>query len=144
MALQQDELFTSSSQTFQSNWSPDDVIVGKFGDAPAAYTAGQLELAVGTAVAYNTSTNEWQVYQHDGSNGTDVVRGFVFPEAITTNANTGDEVLGQIMLRGTVDYNQLVTDFSAVVGYAEADLQAEMQANGRDKGLIVRNLINIR
>ena len=145
MALQQDELFSQSTQTFQSNWDADSVIVGKFGDAPAGFAAGELVLAVGTAVAYNTANDEWVVYNDGGSNGENVVSGFVYPDAITLNANTGDEVLGQIMLTGSVDYDVLVTDHDGDgAGYTEANLQAELRANARAKGLIIRNLTNIR
>lgn len=106
---------------------------------PKEFAQGLLVLAKGTAVTYNTSTGKWQVFDADGMNGTNLVKGFVWPDDITLDAD--EEVLGQVMLTGRVH----IADIPLVSGqYNLAELSANLQANARGIGIIVEGLAQVR
>jgi len=70
--------------------------------------------------------------------GTDVIQGFVWPDAITLAA--ANEVLGNVMLRGTVHY----ADIPCPSGETTTSLKAALRNGPRDKGLIVQGLDQVR
>lgn len=149
MALDARELFSSSTQTFRSNWNATHVIVGEFlASLDSGAPVADLTLPVGTALAHNGTG--WVLFDGGdevGNGSAAKVDGFVFPDPVTINANGGDTVLGQIFLTGEVDYRELNVDHMSGTdryGYTEAELKAELQANARGKGIIVKKLADIR
>ena len=135
MALNQRELFSTTTQGNHPNVEPEQMTVGKFGNVAGAPVLEPL-----TALAWNTSTNEWVVFDEDGANGTDSVRAFVYPEAVQLHAT--DEVQGQILLVGRVDWNDVVKTVAG--SYDETLLTADLVANARNRGLYIMNLPEVR
>jgi len=66
--------------------------------------AATVELVAGTPVAFNTSTNLWVPWVQGGSNGIDIISGIVWPDSITILATGGGEVIGSVMRRGEIHY----------------------------------------
>lgn len=135
MARVQRELFSTTEQGNHPNVEAYEMQAGIFDGVTGGPT-----LEVLTPLAFNTSVNQWVVFDADGTNGTDTVRGFVYPEPVTLDAT--DEVQGQILTSGRVDWNDVV---KAVAGsYNEAELTAELQANAHGRGLFIKNLGGVR
>lgn len=110
--------------------------------------ASTLELPVGTPVAYNTSTNKWVPWVNaaqPGTNGTSTVQGFVYPDPVTIEATGGDDVLGQVMLRGSVHYDDVVEVLTGL-GYTTftTNLTAALVVGPRSLGLTIEGLANVR
>lgn len=103
---------------------------------PKSFASGSLTLAVGTPVAFNTSTNLWSIFQSGGSNGTGTIQGFVWPDAIVLDAS--NEVLGQVMLGGRIHLD----DIPIVTGYTLAQLKTAIIASLlRSKQIIIEGMI---
>ena len=108
---------------------------------PKTFASGTGTLAAGTAVTYNTSTNLWQIFDDDGSNGTNALKGFVWPNAIELNASA--EVVGNVMLRGEVHVDDIpIVDVA--VGYDLAGLQGVLRSGARELGIKVQGLDQVR
>jgi hypothetical protein len=105
---------------------------------PKTFAAGTGTLAVLTPVAFNTSTNLWAVWDAGGSNGLNVIRGFVWADDITLSA-TG-EVIGNVLMEGTINYSDIVLP----TGELEADLKAALRSGPRDLGILIQNLSEVR
>lgn len=72
------------------------------------------------------------------SNGADVIRGFLHPDALTLAA--AEEVLGQVMLEGTIHYE----DIPLPAGETVADLKAALRSGLRERGIHVQGLTEVR
>lgn len=72
---------------------------------PKLFATGSGTLAKLTPVAFNTSTKQWVPWDQDGTNGTDTIRGFLFPDKVTLDG--GEEVIAQVMLNGKVHFDDL-------------------------------------
>ena len=94
--------------------------------------AAAVTLPVGTPVSFNTSTDLWVPWLHNGTNGTDAIRGIVWPLAITINATGGGETIGSVMIRGEAHYEDL--DVS-VVASTPAQLVTALQQGGTSDNL---------
>lgn len=107
---------------------------------PKTFASGTGTLAPLTAVAYNTSTDQWVVFDADGSNGTNVIKGFVWPDEATLVS--GSEVLVQVAMGGRIHFD----DIPLVSGsYNLAQLQAAVRSGGvRDLGFIIEGIDQFR
>lgn len=106
---------------------------------PKTFAAGTDKLAVGTPVAYDTSTNTWKVWSHGAANGVGEIRGFVYPKPI--QLVSGKEVLGVVMLAGEIHYDDIVLPS----GETEANLKADLRADAvRERGLWITGLDQVR
>jgi hypothetical protein len=72
------------------------------------------------------------------ANGTNVIRGFVWPDAITLDSD--EEVLGNVMLAGIVHY----ADIPLPSGESTASLQAALRSGVRELGITVQGLSQVR
>lgn len=101
--------------------------------------AGSGTLAPLTALAFNTSTNSWQVFDADGSNGTDEIKGFLWPDEVTLDGS--DEVMAQVLMAGQVHYD----DIPLVSGsYNQSELAAALKSAARPLGLRIQGLAEVR
>lgn len=104
---------------------------------PKTFAAGTAKLPQLTPMAFNTSLNLWVPWDADGVNGADAIRGFVWPNEV--QLVDGKEVLGQMMLMGRINVNDI--NLSKTPGpEILADLKDELRANVRDRGIIVEGL----
>lgn len=106
---------------------------------PKTFAAGTAKLAVGTPVAFNSSTKQWDVWSATGTNGLDEIRGFVYPEAI--QQVSGKEVLGVVMMAGEIHYDDIVLPS----GESESNLKAALRVDAvRERGLWITGLDEVR
>lgn len=121
---------------------PSSLQVKKF--AVGSGVAAQDALPAGTPVAYNTSLNQWVPWDANGSNGSDEIRGILFPDAIDLDAT--DEVLGVVMLSGKIHYEEILAAVEERAVEVEADLQSELRdaSKLRDHGILVYGLTQTR
>lgn len=136
MALATRELFQSSDRDPYPRVMADQdgVKVCMFAAVGAA-----PEYAALTPVAFNTATAKWVIWASGGANETGIVRGFVYPDAVQTDA--ADDVHGQVMTHGIVHYDDVVLP----AGQLQADLATALKAPAtRGVGLKVQGLEGIR
>lgn len=91
-----------------------------------------------TPLAFNTSTNKWVVWTHNGSNGTGTIAGFLWSDPVTLHSTL--DVLGQVMLRGQVQFQDIVIPY----GQIEANLKAALRSGPRTLGLEIKGLDQVR
>ena len=72
------------------------------------------------------------------ASGTNVIRGFVWPDAITLVA--ASEVIGNVLLEGEIHYDDIVLPS----GESETVLKAALQSGCRERGLIIQGLASFR
>lgn len=72
------------------------------------------------------------------ANGTNVIRGFVWPDAITLDSD--EEVLGQVLVAGTVHYD----DIALPSGETIPSLQTACRSGLRERGIHVQGLSQVR
>lgn len=112
------------------------------------FASGSDTLPRNTPLAYNTSTNEWTVFTQGGTNGTNLIRAFVWPEAITLSAS--GEVIGTVMMEGTINYGDATTaEILAVLGggATAANVGTAMVGGDpslRELGIVVEGLSGVR
>lgn len=94
--------------------------------------ASTLEIPAGAPVAFNTSTNLWVPWVHSGTNGTNIIKGIAWPNAITIAASGGGETVGSVMMRGEAHYEDL--DLAATASVL-ANLVTSLQEGGDSAGL---------
>lgn len=134
MATQQPELFSSAAGIGSGlRVEPKTVQPRKFGT-----TVGGVLLKKLTPVALNTTTKKWAPFDESGSaNGTNIIRGFVYPDEIDTDAT--DDVIGQVLLEGKVHFDDLpvynTVDLDATVAGWNAALR-----DAHTFGLIVEGI----
>lgn len=147
MALDKTNLFSSSTTSAFPRVEAKEVRVKKF-DA----ISGGKTLKVLHPVAYNTSTNLWVPLDGNGSNGTDTIKGFVYPEAIVLDdsGDTNLDVLGNVLLAGEVHYDDILalgTSDSSPTGEIDAttaELKAACQQDTRTIGITVTGVEGVR
>lgn len=146
MAINQPELWSTTTQGNHPNFEPKEVQVCEF--AANSGSEAVRTLAVGTAVAHNGTNWVYLDGADDNTNGSEQIRGFVYPDPIVLHAS--DTVLGQVMLAGRADYNGLtVTHDTGGTGYTEAQLitaikGSETLPSAASRGLYVKNLADVR
>lgn len=133
MALGSRELFSSTAGPTHLRYFAEDVQPVTF-----ATNAGAPVLAPLTAVAFNRSSNQWVIFDADGSNNTDEVRGFVMPQKDPIQLSASDETTVNVIMKGKVHYD----DIPLVSGsYNQAELLADIQTGAlRDAGITVEGL----
>lgn len=131
MALDPNELFSSNSPT-----APSRIVAHRV--APKVFAAGSGTLNPGAPVSFNTSTGLWAPWTQAGTNGENILKGIVFPDAITLDA--ADEVIGQVMIEGIIHAD----DVKAATSELDADVEAELQAEARLLGIHVQGLTGVR
>lgn len=118
MATQKTVLNNEQTVTADERFAPTTVAVKKFAVAGAIKT-----LPVGTLLAYNTSTLGYVEWATGGANGTGIPRGLVYPDPI--EVTTAGEVLGNVMMRGKVHRDAIVSD-----GGTPTQIDAALTAGG--------------
>lgn len=133
MAYAENQLFSSASGKGSSlRCVPTSV-------QPKTFAGGTALIAPLTPVAYNTSTNLWVIWDQDGSNGTNVISGFVWPDGV--QLVSGSEVLGQVVLGGRIHFDDIPV---VTANYSAAQLKAAVQSSVRSLGFIIEGLENFR
>lgn len=90
-----------------------------------------------TPVARNSSTGKWVVWANGGANDTGTIRGFVYHVGV--NAELAGEVIGVIMLRGEVAYEDVVLP----AGEVQANLDAALKAIFVTSGITNLDVLNL-
>lgn len=94
-----------------------------------------------TPVAKNTSTGKWAPWDANGGNGLDVCRGFTSEEVQLKN---GVEVIGNVIMRGKIHYEDILAAVEARGVEVEADLLTELATTVlRDAGILVYGLAGV-
>lgn len=136
MAIEPTNLLSSTSRSAYPRIAPapDGVETVEF-----ANVAGAPELAVGTPVAFKTDTRKWVDWENGGGNNEDIIRGFVYQDAIQLHAT--NEVLGNIMVDGIIHYDDIVLPS----GEVQANLDAALKDPEKRSSLLkVQGLASVR
>lgn len=112
--------------------SPGSVLRKRF-----AVDGSAREMSAGYPVAFNTSTGLWTPWASAGSNNTNKIRGFIYPDSLTLS-DTLEEV-GQVLTRGIIHRDDVVLPS----GEIQADLDTALKANLREIGLTIEGLDGI-
>jgi len=131
------EQFRDPYPRIMPSHDPGSVLVKRFAAVGAA-----PEYAVGTPVTINTSTGKWQVWDSNGSNGTNEIHGFVYPDKIQTHATL--EVHGQVLTKGQIHYADIWAVVEALGVEVEADLKTALRTGPRGLGLAIQGLDQVR
>ena len=100
-------------------------------DAPPVTTgAGSLTGGAGTAAVTTTAGV--------AKNGADIIRGFVWPDAVVIDAS--NDVLANVLLAGDVDYNDVVL----FAGEVAASLKNALRVGLRERGITITGLDLVR
>ena len=98
-------------------------------------------LPVLTPLAKNTATGFWAPWDANGANGLDVCRGFSAEEIQLKN---GVEVIGNVVMRGKIHYDDILAAVEARAIESEADLLTELGLTVlRDAGILVYGLPSV-
>lgn len=132
MALQPNELFTSNTE-------PAKLRIFSESTQPKTFAAGAVTLAKGSPIAFDTVAKTWKVWANAGANETNLIRGFVWPDAVKLEA--GGEVLGQVLMAGRVHAG----DVPLPAGETQPNLDAALQSGVRERtGIIIEGLAEFR
>lgn len=114
-----------------------------------AAAAGDPTLSVGHPVVFNTSTGYWEPLDGDGTNGTDTIKGFIYPSPATLHATS--ETIHNVMLQGEVHYPSILEllgcSDSTPAGEIDATIaqfKAAMQTDCRQLGISVQGVEGVR
>jgi len=127
------ELFDSADKSAFPSIGPKRVLPCTFGP-----DAAEDELAVGTPVAFNEATFNWEVWSAAGTGDTDEIKGFVYPDPIQLAATA--DVIGQVMVQGDIHLRDVVRPD----GESAADLREALRTQCLARGLVVRGLTEVR
>lgn len=133
MAYAENQLFSSASGKGSS------LRAAATSVQPKTFAGGTALLAPLSPVAYNTSTNTWVLWDQDGTNGTNAIKGFVWPDGV--QLVSGSEVIGQVMLAGRIHFDDIPV---VTANYNAAQLKAAVQSTVRSLGFIIEGLENFR
>lgn len=132
MALNPNELFSSAAGA-GSGPSIHATVV-----KPKVFAQGSGTLAVGAPVSFNTSTGFWAPWTNAGSNGENVLKGIVYPDAITLDSD--EEVIGHVMLEGRIHEDTIL----AATAESDSNVRAELREEARLLGIHVEGLTQVR
>lgn len=108
---------------------------------PKQIAATAIVLAKLTPMAYNTATNEWGPWDANGANDLDVIRGYLTEEAPID----ADSTIRNIMLAGTIHYEDILAAVETNGVEVEADLQTELRsAVQRGMGIFIEGLTQVK
>lgn len=141
MALDPNELRSEETRTAYPRIHPD-MGPGAVATKEFAAIVAETLLPVGLPVAYNTSTNKWVPWDADGSNGTDTMKGIVYPEAIQTDGT--NSVLGNVMLKGQAHYDDIWAAVNSLGLETADDLKTELRSGPRSIGIAIQGLTQVR
>lgn len=144
MALADNELFASNPFPSRARLVVQRNKVGTIEAQDAVAT-----LPVGTPLAWDTSTASWTAFTQGGSNGSNVIAGFVACNSVTVDDT--DDVQVVVMLAGQVHRDDINTaEIRAALALAsgaavsEAELDTALKASAlRDKSLYVQGLAEV-
>ena len=146
MAVQPKELFSNTTKNSYPRIRP-----AADGAAPKRFdgVAGAPPLLVGTPVAYDTSVNLWVKMDDAGSNGANIIRGFVYPDDIELHAS--NETIGSVMIKGTIHRDDVIDHNTDTPQSAAGDPGVDGALAGgegtptpEELGLIVQGLKDVR
>jgi len=100
--------------------------------------SGAPTLEVGFPLAYDDAELKWVPWTASGTSNTNIIKGFIYPVDVDTDATK--DVLGIVMLRGEIHYDDIIIPS----GEAEADLKAALRDGPLARGLIIRGLEEVR
>jgi len=132
MAVNVPELFTDGTATTNGLRFAPTSVKGK----QLAPDATPLTYAAGTALGIITATGVWALWTNAATfgTGTNAIRGFLWPDEVTEHAT--ETVLMNVMLAGTVNYNDIPLN-----GESAANLKTALRlAAVRNAGFIVEDL----
>ncbi|MCP4897875.1 MAG: hypothetical protein GY906_12960 [bacterium] len=137
MAYKDRELFSSVTRGPDLRCEPSKVQVKTF-----APVAGGATLAPLTPIAYETVLDKWVVWANAGVNDANVIRGFVWPDAVELDdSGVGNEdVMGQVVMEGRIHAD----DIPLPGGELQANLNAALRSGPRDLGLFIYGLDEVR
>lgn len=145
MALGTNQLFVQNAVlNSPGRWSPDED--GAQVKTLAAHS-GAPTLPCGTPLAVNSSTGKWVPWTLSGSNATDVIRGFVYPDPVVLSATTDTQ--SQVFMRGSVWRDDINTAAILAVcdgSPADTDLDAALKFGApslRELGIDVLGLAGV-
>lgn len=103
------------------------------------FAAGSGTLAPLTALAYNTTTDKWVVFDADGTNGTNIIKGFLWPDELVLDSD--EEVLGVVAMNGRIHVDD-IPEVSGSYNNAQllAALRGESASNVRSLGFVIEGL----
>lgn len=133
MALKKTELFNSTSRAATLRFVPANDAI-----QPKEFATGSTTLVPGLPVARNSSTGKWVVWANAGANETNIIRGFIWPDDVVLDAS--DEVLGNLMLGGTLHRDDVVIPG----GETQGNLDIALASGLRERGFIVQGLETFR
>jgi hypothetical protein len=129
MAVNVPELFTDGTATTNGLRYAPTAVKGKQIKAGTAVTWGQ-----GSALGIITASGLWTLWTDAAVDGSQVIAGFLWPNEVTRHAT--EEVIANVMLAGTVNYNDIPLN-----GEAAADLKTALRLKVvRDAGFIIEDL----
>ena len=136
MTLDANELFKSTTYAAKLRFypAPQAIKPRKFKNVALGPT-----LAVGTPVAYDTSTNNWVVWAQAGTNEANLIKGFVWPDPIVLHAT--NEMIGNVMIMGSLHRADVVLPVGETSGNLDAALQDKII---KEQGFIVEGLPKTR
>lgn len=142
MALGSNELFDSASRGAHPRLNATRTKVVHLEDNAGSVPA---TLVVGVPLAYDTSTTQWCVWEQGGSNGRNLIKGFIY--GVDQQDDETDDVLVVVLYRGEVHRDDINTAaIRALCGGSpsEANLDAALKVRGlRDMGIDVVGLANV-
>ena len=100
--------------------------------------SGAPTLEVGYPLAYDDAEKKWVPWTASGTSNTDVIKGFIYPVDVATDAT--NDVLAIVMLRGEIHYDDIILP----TGESEADLMAALREGPLARGLIIQGLSEVR
>lgn len=139
MAIQDNELYSENSRDGSPAIQPDQ---GPGALLPRTFNAGSDTLPVGIPVCVVPTTGLMDVCDPSSGNAWEqVVAGFVYPAAITRSAS--GEVLGTVMLKGSIDYDVVAAHLVQLTGTEQQLKDMLRKPAMADKGLHVDGLTKI-
>ena len=107
---------------------------------PKTFAAGTALLKQGAPVAFNTSTTHWEEWDGNGLNNTDIIEGFLYEDVQLV---AGSEVLGQVMLQGSIHFDDIVLP-SGEVDDVLLKAACRVGSSLREKGITIAGLDQVR
>jgi hypothetical protein len=102
---------------------------------PKTLAGGTGTVAKLTPLAFNTQTGFWVIWDQDGTNGTNTIQGFLWPDSHTLV--NGSETIANVMLGGRIHVDDIPV---VVANYSLAQLKTALRSGIREKGFIIEGL----
>ena len=89
-------------------------------------------------VAFDTVANKWKIWASGGANGTGTIKGFIYQPELQIDA--ANDVLGIVLIRGTVHYDDIVLP----AGETAPNLKTALRSGLRELGIDIQGLDQVR